>query len=108
MSRTKGDGLGRLGGRKKGTPNKLTTELRDKIGFLLEGNDAEFMERWHKCDPKDFCNIYLQLMKYVLPQLSSITLDDQSKTNTSTIEMLIRLRDGDKNVNLENLNDEES
>ena len=38
MARSKDDGRGRLGGRAKGTPNKVTTELRDKFREFVQEN----------------------------------------------------------------------
>ena len=36
MTRQKNDGRGRLGGRQKGTPNKVTATLREWVADLLE------------------------------------------------------------------------
>lgn len=83
---------------KKPTRTTVKAAMRNKIQDLLDGNMMLFVSKWLKCDPKSFCNIYLQLMRYVLPQLSNVTLQDDGRSKNSAVEMLIKLRDGDRSA----------
>lgn len=106
--RRKGDGLGRLGGREKGTPNKKTAELREAINKIITDNMDEFNKRLAKCKPNEFCSIIVNLMKYALPSLQSISLKDEGDRKKDVIDVLIQLRDGNKSVMLNELEDENS
>ena len=44
MGRKKGDGKGRLGGRTKGTPNKVTGTVKEWIASIIDGNRKQFEE----------------------------------------------------------------
>ena len=44
MTRQKNDGRGRLGGRQKGTPNKVTATLREWVADLLDRNRERIEE----------------------------------------------------------------
>lgn len=100
MGRTKGDGLGRLGGRAKGTPNKVTAEMRKMISAFTEDNFKEFCDDWKKImDKEKKCNIYLNMLKFTLPTLSSVSLEEGEKKD-SVSDMLRQMQesydDGDK------------
>lgn len=76
MARQKGDGRGRLGGRKKGTPNKVTSELREVIKDFVTENFDQFKAEWKEMDdPRDKCEIYVKMCNFVLPKLSSVEMD---------------------------------
>ena len=42
MPRKKNDGRGRLGGRAKGTPNKVSAELKDWLACILNNGKERF------------------------------------------------------------------
>lgn len=78
MARTSGDGRGRLGGRKKGTPNKVTKDLREFMKNFAVDNFNEFMRDWRSLEnKKEKCDIYIKCCNYVLPKLCSMELDAQ-------------------------------
>ncbi len=77
--RLPGDGKGRQGGgRKPGTPNKITATMRELLSGFCEENFQEFKESWKKIkSPKDKCKIYLEAQAFVTPKLAAVDL----KTN---------------------------
>lgn len=99
MARAKGDGRGRLGGRAKGTPNKATAEIRENIRRFVEENYETFSEDWKEIQDKEKkCKIFIDLMKFVVPALSSIELNDKEEKDTAS-KRLREMRDrmiGDK------------
>lgn len=78
--RMPGDGRGRQGGgRKAGTPNKITQTMRELLSGFCEENFQAFKESWKNIkSPKDKCKIYLEAQAFVTPKLAAVDL----KTNT--------------------------
>lgn len=62
----------KTGGRKKGTPNAVTTDLRTFYKMLLDDNRGEIIKRLKRLDDKDFFQALDRFNRYVLPQLQSI------------------------------------
>jgi hypothetical protein len=51
-------GAPKTGGRKKGTPNKVTADLKDAILGALEAEGGQaYLERVAKSDPRTFCSL---------------------------------------------------
>lgn len=63
----------KVGGRKKGTPNKKTKELLEVLGSF---NPAEkLMQLYEESDDKDLkASIAKELMKYVYPQRKAVEM----------------------------------
>lgn len=74
MSRPKGQP--KIGGRKKGTPNKVAKDLRERIRLFLEEKWPEAVETWESIDkPGEKLRLYIDLSRFVLPVLQSVSLD---------------------------------
>lgn len=93
MARQKNDGFGRLGGRAKGTPNKITTELRDKFRQFAQENFEMFDMEWKGLEGKDKCKVFIDICKFVVPSLTSVELNGTTEQNSEIEEMLRQLRD---------------
>lgn len=64
--------LGRkTGGRKPGTPNKATADVRAAIATFAESNVEDFSE-WVRAidDPAKRCDIFLRAIEYHIPKLA--------------------------------------
>lgn len=86
--RTKGDGKGRQGGRKKGTPNRLDKERRELLAEFLDDKFDEFKAAWDAIDdPYKKCSIYTDLIPFATPKLQSIELNNQSTQKTFEEEL---------------------
>ena len=74
MAFQKGDGHGRNGGgRKAGTPNKLTKETRELISKFVDAHWKEFEEDFKDIKDKEKrCNIILQLLPFIAPKMASV------------------------------------
>ena len=93
MARRKGDGLGRVGGRKKGTPNKVTAEFREMIKKFATENYENFIDDWTKITDKEKkCRLYIEMVKFVLPSLSSVSLENNVTVDT-TVSWIRQVRD---------------
>jgi len=65
------------GGRPKGTPNKITTELRQWITSFLEDNREQIQADWMELEPKDRIVLFEKLLKYALPTLQAMQLETE-------------------------------
>ena len=83
-------GKDKTGGRTKGTINKSTSKVRDSFANLLEDNLEQIKEDFKELEPKDRIKLFLDLSKYVIPQLkqSDIKLDGSMNINDFDIEDL--------------------
>lgn len=63
------------GGRKKGTPNKVTGELRTWVGKLISENYKQIENDLAALTPKERITALIQLMEYALPKLSRVEGD---------------------------------
>lgn len=63
----------KFGGRKKGTPNKATVEVKQRAESLLQKIETQFLEDdIKKLTPLQRTNLYLGLMEYTLPKLRRV------------------------------------
>ena len=68
-------GLPRYGGRKKGTPNKVNKDLRERISMFLNDNFDEAIKSWKNLEDKDKVKAYTELVRFSVPALQAISLD---------------------------------
>lgn len=79
MSRNKNDGKGRLGGRAKGTPNKITTDLKEWITEILKSGKELFAEHLNSLEPREYVKVYVGLLNYVVPKQQSVSVDAEAE-----------------------------
>lgn len=61
-------GTQKTGGRQKGTPNKLTSSLRQKVASFVESKLDGLEAMWEdELDAKERLQLLKDLLKYVLP-----------------------------------------
>ncbi len=60
----------KTGGRTKGTPNKLTNEVRQMLVNFIDEKFDEVSTLWDDLDHREKISLFLQLAKIVLPKLS--------------------------------------
>ena len=76
MPRSSNDGLGRLGGRQKGTPNKKSQIFESLLAVDDINLPSEILKCCENLKPLDKANIYLKLMEYIYPKRKAITIED--------------------------------
>ena len=74
-------------GRPKGTPNKITKEIRLKIDQFITEKISEIDEIWQELEPKDKFTFLSKLLEYTLPKLRSQELNISEYNNFSTDEL---------------------
>jgi len=61
-----------VSGRPKGTPNKITTDLRQWINELLNDNRQTFEADLKKLEPHQRVAVFEKILSYALPKLQSV------------------------------------
>lgn len=89
MSRIKNDGRGRLGGRTKGTPNKVTNDMRQWVEAILAKNKKQIERDFANVDPDSRLRFVEKLMAYVLPKKSQISVEEVAKEEFKQLEILL-------------------
>ncbi len=74
MARMKG--TPKTGGRKAGTPNKLTGTLKEFITNLIDQNRQQIEDDISQLEPKERLSILERLMSYVLPKQTQSSLEN--------------------------------
>ena len=62
----------KYGGRQKGTPNKLTKEIRTVLKDLIYKELDEIQEHLNSLEPKQRLKLVIKLIPFVLPKVDSI------------------------------------
>lgn len=87
-TREKGDGKGRQGGRKKGTPNLITSEMRELMARFVRDTYDLIVDDFAKInDPAKRVQLWAQLSKFVVPQLSSVEVKGDAVTKSFKDEL---------------------
>lgn len=69
-----------LGGRKPGSKNKTTEELRSIFSDLLENNIDTIQKDLDSLEPEERLKILLSLSKFVIPQLKATEISTANDT----------------------------
>lgn len=90
----------KTGGRQKGSPNKVTSAVKECISKMLTDytNSETFLKDFAVLEPKERLMIAERLMNYVVPKMQSVAVEDVNKEKKSTVDLLIQLRDGNRDV----------
>ena len=78
---------GNPNGRPKGIPNKTTAKLRETISAIVNREFANIDDLLNNLAPKDRAKLLVDLTKYVLPALSSVSMDATVEGKITTIEV---------------------
>lgn len=100
MARQKNDGRGRLGGRTKGTPNKVTTSLREFLVDIIDQNRDNIAKDLARLEdfPAQRLAIMERLMAYVIPKqtASNVAVDIDTLNEEQINELINRIYSDDK------------
>lgn len=68
-------------GRTPGSKNKTLKATKVMLEHFMNNNFEEAVSAWNELEPLDKVKTYFSLIKYVVPALSSVRVDDQSGNN---------------------------
>tara|TARA_R110001632_G_scaffold153055_1_gene270793 strand:+ start:1161 stop:1403 length:243 start_codon:yes stop_codon:yes gene_type:complete len=63
----------KYGGRQKGTPNRITKELRSLLKDVMYDEIGALQERLDTLNPKERVELLIKLMPYALPKVTSVS-----------------------------------
>lgn len=83
----------KTGGRKKGTPNTVTSFSKSIIQGIIDRytSSDKFTEDFGKLDAKDRIDVIIKLTGFVLPKPQSVNIDMNPETKKTIEDKLIEL-----------------
>jgi hypothetical protein len=72
---------GNPNGRPKGKPNKITSEMKDKVQMFIENNFEQIQIDFQKLEPRERVTIYERLLKYIIPTRIESEINDVRETS---------------------------
>lgn len=83
-------------GRPKGTPNKITQDMRQWLAEVIDGNRSQMVEDLKALEPKDRLQILERLVQYVIPKQQAVSaeVDDVRAKSRPLVERLAMLARG--------------
>ena len=82
-------------GRPKGTPNKITKELRQWISEVIDANREQMVEDLKTIEPGERLKILERRIQYVIPKTTHIDEDSTIRTQSVTFDEYIRMLRGE-------------
>ncbi|HJB84741.1 MAG TPA: hypothetical protein IAA13_04455 [Candidatus Alistipes merdigallinarum] len=90
MARQKNDGKGRLGGRAKGTPNRITASVKAWIFQVIDKNRLQMEKDIEALEPKERLQVLEKLMQYVIPKQQAVSANlDISRLSDEQLNTLV-------------------
>jgi len=82
MAAPKGNQYGKGKSLRKGKPNKLTKQTKDLLASFVNQNMEQAQEMFDEITkPEEKLKILVSLLKYVVPTLNSVTVNDEAGNN---------------------------
>jgi len=66
----------KYGGRKKGTPNKLTNEVRSVLKDIVHAELETIQDKFDTLEPRERIEFLIKLLPYALPKVANIDSAD--------------------------------
>ena len=83
----------KTGGRKIGTPNKITSNLKATIQGIVERQFETLEDDLEQMDGKDKVNAVLKLIEYILPKQREQKINFSDMSDSEIDELINRLKD---------------
>ena len=80
-------GAPKSGGRKKGTPNKVTASMREFVADLLDSNRKQFSDDLKAVTPETRLHIMEKLMQYVIPKRQAVRAEIDMLSESELTEL---------------------
>jgi hypothetical protein len=86
----------KTGGRKSGTPNKVTKITRELIADLAAGMVDDVKANIKMLAPKDMIYVWIKLVEFNVPKPTSISIDVERGVQKTIEDELRKLSGGDE------------
>ena len=81
-------GREKTGGRKPGSTNRTTTDIKSKIAALIDDQFDSIQADLERLEPKDRIAAYMKFMEYVLPKQREQKIDLSTLTDEQVDDLL--------------------
>lgn len=84
-------GSPKTGGRKAGTPNKITKATKEVLAEFIGSEADNFKEAMHQIYEEDkvtYAALYVKMLPYVIPRLNSVDVNSTNSTKLSVEDTL--------------------
>lgn len=78
-----------MGGRTKGTPNKVTGTVKEWIASIIDGNRKQFEEDLRNLDAGERVRTISNLLQYVTPKIQSVSPEELLEKEMQEIRELL-------------------
>ena len=82
-------GTGKTGGRKAGTPNKVSGTVKEWIASIIDGNREQFEKDLEKLEPGERVRVISNLLQYVTPKMQSVSPSEMLNEEYKKLEELL-------------------
>lgn len=82
-------GTEKTGGRKAGTPNKITGTVKEWIASIIDGNREQFEKDLEALDAGERIRIISNLLPFVVPKLQSASAQELLEAEYKKLEELL-------------------
>lgn len=82
-------GTEKTGGRKAGTPNRVTGTVKEWIASIIDGNRQQFEDDLKDLEPGERVRVISNLLQYVTPKMQSISPDEMLDAEYRKLEELL-------------------
>ena len=82
-------GTEKTGGRKAGTPNKVSGTVKEWIASIIDGNRKQFEDDLEKLEPGERVRIISNLLQYVTPKTQSSSPAEMLEAEYRKLEELL-------------------
>ena len=81
-------GKPKTGGRRKGTPNKVTESIRQKLLILIDGSFETVKDDLKSLPPQDRLNTFFRFLEYAIPKPKDVKIDISSLSETEIDDLI--------------------
>ena len=83
----------KTGGRKAGTPNRTTADIKTRIAALIDDQFETVQAKLSELDAKEHVTAYIKLLEFILPKQRENKVDVAAKMGAMSDEQLNQLID---------------
>ena len=76
-----------MGGRQKGTTNKVTKERRELISEFLDQEWPNFQKMYDRADEETKMKIYMEMIPYTTPKMASVEYKEKLRPKSYKDEL---------------------
>ena len=77
----------KVGGRKKGSKNKVNASIKEKITAFIDTSLPDVIEAFNELEPREKVNAWIKILPYVVAKQQEVRTDVELEINTSHFDL---------------------